>query len=156
MSKKINQSENNFILSVVKIKQLPLHCGPACMEMLLRFYGIKNVTQKKIGRDMNVVWGDGCLPSQVIRYLKKFKIFCRISRKKYALEYFEKSHQPIILGEASHFTILIGKKKNKYIIIDPCYGRCRLKSQDYFSQDINEYVIVIETMGVNYEKENKN
>ena len=146
----------DFVLNIKPIKQLPIHCGPACMEMLLRFYGIKNVTQKKIGRDINVLWREGCLPNQVIRYLKKFKIVCRISRRKYALDYFEKSRQPIILGESAHFTLLIGKKKDKYIIIDPCYGRCRIKNINYFLEDINEYVIVIESKGVNYEKESKN
>jgi len=148
--------ENNFILKISPVKQLPCHCGPSCIEMVLKFYKIKNIDQVKIGKEINVTFRSGCFPFQVIKYLKKYNIVCRKDGgRKRALSYFEKTRQPIILGEVDHFTLLIGKKDDKYIINDPYYGKQKIKSLDYF-QKINEYLIIIEALGVNYEKESKN
>jgi ABC-type bacteriocin/lantibiotic exporter with double-glycine peptidase domain len=146
--------ENNFILSIKPIKQLKCHCGPACIESLLKFYKINGISQVKIGQDMHVTFRDGCFPFQVIRYLKRHNIICRNDRsKKRALSYFEKTHQPIILGEVDHFTLLVGMKDDKLIVNDPYYGKQKVKNLSYLNK-VNEYMLIIEALGVNYEKKN--
>jgi len=146
--------ENDFLLPIKSIKQLPAYCGPACIEMVLKFYNIKNIDQKKIGKELGIIWREGCFPYQVIRFLKKYKIICVKDRsKKRPLEYFEKTKQPIILGEVDHFTLLVGKNKDRYIVIDPYYGKAVSKNYNYF-QKIKEYLIIVEVNGVKYEKNN--
>ena len=152
----MEQLSSNFILKIPPIKQRPCHCGPVCLVMVLNYYGIKNINQIKVGQDMHVTFRDGCFPFQVIKYLKRHNIICRNDRsKKRALSYFEKTHQPIILGEVDHFTLLVGKQDDKLIINDPYYGKQKVKNLSYLSK-VNEYILIIEALGVNYEKEIKN
>jgi ABC-type bacteriocin/lantibiotic exporter with double-glycine peptidase domain len=130
------------ILKVKPIKQKSLHCGPCCIEMVLKFYGFKNVTQITIGKDINIKVKRGCYPRDVIRYLKRFNIIAEKRRTLNTLEYL-KYKRPIIIGTQEHFMLLIGLKDKKYIIIDPSTGRKQKREYKFFKEEVKDYIIII-------------
>ena len=53
-------------LSVPKKKQLPLHCGPASLSMVLAYYGL-DIDQKELAERANLDPGDGVFPPNLIK-----------------------------------------------------------------------------------------
>jgi len=136
--------ENN-VLSIKGIKQLSLHCGPACIEMVLRYFGYNNIKQRRIGKDIKVNLKEGCYTIDIIRYLKRYNIITEFRKGKNVLKSLTITH-PIVICTRSHFMLLVGKENEKYIIINPASGNHIKKDIDFFKKEIVGYIIVREVI----------
>lgn len=131
----------NILLPITGIKQRPIHCGPACIEMILKFYGYVNVDQVIVGKDLRVKFSRGCYPYQVIKYLKRFNIIAEKSKKIEDIERISEGN-PIVLGQMDHFMLLIGREGNEYFYIDPATGRKNKDTLDYFKREMIDIIII--------------
>jgi len=129
-----------IILVIEPIKQRSMHCGPACIEMILKFYGFKYVDQGTIGRDIRVMPRKGCFPNDVIKYLRRYNIEAIKSKNLDDLKEIEKGH-PIVLGQKDHFMLLIGVEGEKLIYIDPYVGKKYKTSLSEFKETKDQTII---------------
>jgi len=130
-----------ILLPISGIKQKSMHCGPTCIEMVLKFYGYKNINQTQIGNDLKVVNRNGCYPSDVIRYLSRFNIVVVKTKRIKSISEIVKGY-PIILGQRDHFMLLIGYEDEKYIYVDPYTGRKNKASLEWFQREIVDLLII--------------
>ena len=133
----------NYVIPVTGIKQKRLHCGPCCIEMVLKYYGFKNVDQVTIGKDINVKIKRGCYPHDVIRYLKRYNITAEKRKTLGTLMYLEHK-RPIIIGTYDHFMLLVGVIDTKYIVLDPATGRKQKYDYKFFKEEVKDYIIIKE------------
>ena len=133
-----------MVLKIKSIKQIKYHCGPACIEMILKYYGINKFDQKEIGTKFKVKIIRGCYPYQVIKYLKRFGI---LAEKRGVWEGipFDNLKHPIIVGTKTHFLLFIGRnKKKKLVLIDPAIGKRIYRTMKYFYKEIKDYIVIKE------------
>jgi len=131
----------NILLSIAGIKQKTMHCGPACIEMILKFYGYTNILQEDIGKDLRVIDRKGCYPSDIIRYLRRFNIEVVKIKRLRDVEKIIKG-RPIILGQRNHFMLLIGKVGDKFIYIDPYTGRRNRATFEWIQREVVDLLII--------------
>ena len=131
----------DILLPIIGIKQKHMHCGPACVEMILKFYGYDNIDQNTIGRDLRIKIKRGCYPSDVIRYLKRFNIE---TEKVKNIELISKISEgrPIVLGQKDHFMLLIGIEGDQYLYIDPYTGRRNKDKLEFFKKDTVDLILI--------------
>jgi ABC-type bacteriocin/lantibiotic exporter with double-glycine peptidase domain len=120
------------ILPIKGIKQKSYFCGPACIEMILYYYGYK-VSQKEIGKILGTYRRRGTYTSQVIKYLSKYGIICKKVKELDIDKYLDKP-RPLIIGFPQHFVLLIGRVKNYLVVLDPAHGRRNIVKRDYLNQ----------------------
>ena len=131
-------------LKIKPIKQIKFHCGPACIEMVLKYYGINKPEQKEIGKRFRVRIIRGCYPYQVIRYLKRFGI---IAEKQGVWEGipFRNLKHPVIVGTKTHFLLFTGQnEKEKLVLIDPAKGKRIYRTMEYFYKEVKDYIVIKE------------
>ncbi len=134
---------SDFVLDIKGVKQKKLHCGPCCIEMVLRYYGYENIDQETIGKDINVKIKRGSYPRDVIAYLRRYDIIAEKKTALSTLKYLDK-RRPIIIGTSEHFMLLVGKEGDKYIILDPATGRKNKYTYDFFREEVKDYIVIKE------------
>jgi ABC-type bacteriocin/lantibiotic exporter with double-glycine peptidase domain len=134
----------DILLPIKPIKQIPLYCGPASLELVLNYYGFPYINQKIIGRDLRVRAHRGCYTQEVINYLKRYNIIAEKSNHIEDLKLI-KNGQPIFLGQEDHFMLCIGIKGDKYIFIDPEFGSIRQRKLEWFKENVKDLIIITKT-----------
>jgi ABC-type bacteriocin/lantibiotic exporter with double-glycine peptidase domain len=140
MSKDITK----IVLPIKGIKQKPLHCGPVCVCMILRYYGVRQ-TQDEIGRAIKIRRLGGSYPSQLMKYLEKYGVRTQKVRTLNFEKYFIHP-RPAIIGFKQHFCLLIGRINSHAVVIDPQTGRKSIVKKDYF-KNVKDYIKIT---GVTY------
>ena len=135
-----------ILLPIRGVKQKKFCCGPACIEMVLQYYGYK-VTQEQVRKEVGVWEQRGMFPHQVIKYLAKYGIISEKVKRIDVDKYLE-TPRPAIIGLKCHFSLLVGKLNGYLIIIDPAVGRKSIVKRDYLRK-VKDYIKII---GVEYEK----
>lgn len=132
-------------LKIKPIKQIRYHCYPACIEMILKYYGINKIDQKEIGKKFKAIKIlRGCYPSDVMKYLKRFGI---MSEKRGVWEGipFSNLKHPVIVGTMKHALLLIGKSKGgKMVLIDPAIGKRIYRTMKFFYYKVKDYIVIKE------------
>lgn len=128
-----------LLLPIKGVRQRKFCCGPACVEMVLQYYGYR-VTQEQVRKECRVWEQRGMFPHQVIDYLAKYGIIAKKVKKINVDKYLEKP-RPAIIGLKCHFTLLVGKLGNYLIIIDPASGRKSIVKRDYLRK-VKDYTII--------------
>lgn len=69
------------VLDVPKVKQLPNHCGPACLEMVLRYFGY-NTNQKQIAEYWvdNPIIKRGISFEEIIPYVEDYDFISTLDK----------------------------------------------------------------------------
>ncbi|MFH1332793.1 MAG: C39 family peptidase [archaeon] len=114
-------------LKVPYIKQWPYYCGPACLEMVLRYHGIEK-TQDEIGREISPVPYFGYTTSQLKEYAEKQGFQATLTKHSNITELIKNIDAEIptiilqwlnIEKKQPHFRVAIGHKENKITVRDP-------------------------------------
>ena len=133
--------DRDILLPIVGTKQRPMHCGPVCIELVLKFYGFENMDQAIIGKDLNVKGNRGCFPRDVIKYLKRYNITAEKSKAITDIEKISEG-RPIFLGQRDHFMLLIGREGDNFIYIDPATGRRNRDTLEWFKKEVVDLVLI--------------
>lgn len=143
-----------MILEINKIRQLRNHCGPCCVEIVLRFLGMENVTQKEIGEAVKLKENRGTLPHHLIKYMKGMGIIA-CKRINHNLDEYLLSKKPVIVGTRNHFMILFGKIEDKFLIYDPQSGKTNKKQLIFFKRNVRDYIVISEVKDMTRTKKTK-
>lgn len=132
------------MLGVEHIRQSTNYsCGPACMAMVMRFYG-RSITEQRLIRDMGCTPELGTSPIQIARYLRSR----RHSHKQQSrmslplLQAYMDREWPVIvayqawphrpsetdLGQTwdnGHYSVVVAIEKGKVCLVDPSSKRKR-------------------------------
>lgn len=127
-------------MGLIAIKQLALHCGPACIAMVLAFYG-QPIDQAGIGRELHVVERGGCSSQDIAQYLRTKGLKAEVTRDVTDLRPLQ------IIKTGSHFMLLTGKEENYYVLVEPLGGMFTKRDQRWFDAQVEE-VIRINQRGV--------
>src|SRR3989338_1876532 len=124
-------------LGVKLVKQIPGYCGPACLKMVLNFFGVdKNLNELgKMMKTREYKHPAGSTGESMVKVAKKFGLDGFVkdwSQLKDIREYVQHSKIPVILswfsGYESHFSVIV-KIDNEYIYhLDPEYDTLRKMS----------------------------
>lgn len=120
-------------MGLIAIKQLALHCGPACIAMVLAFYG-QPVDQAVIGKEFRVVERGGCSSQEIAQYLRNKGLQVEISKHVSDLRPLE------IIKTGKHFMLLTGKEGDYYILIEPLGGMFTKRDQQWFDTKVDEVI----------------
>ena len=132
----------NYLLPIKPIKQKTLlHCGPACLQLILNYYGFSNINQSIIGRDLKVRQRRGCYDQDIINYLKRYNIESIKSKHIEDLEKINRGY-PIILSQEDHVMLCVGVEGDKYVFIDTEFGSVRKRKLDWFKKNVIDLLIV--------------
>ena len=120
-----------MILNIKTIKQLKDYCGPACVEMVLRFYGKRGgkYSQEAIGNRYSIDYEGGTTITMILEMLDHYRIKSLVIRgkrkanPKKICKYLDKYKCPIIIYTYTHYLVATGYTKNAIYIIDPFNGK---------------------------------
>lgn len=130
---------NKILLNIKGVKQKTNCCGPACLSMILSFYGY-NVKQSQIKKECQVGRQRGMYTRQAIAYLKNHGISCSMEKKVDIDKYFRKP-RPLLLGFEHHFVLMVGLINGHIIVIDPATGRKSIVGRDYLN-NVKDYTVI--------------
>jgi|GEM_PF-5964480 len=132
--------QGKVVLPIKGVRQKKYCCGPACIEMVLWYYGYK-VSQDQIKKEARVGSQRGMFPSQVLKYLEKYGVICSKVKTMDVDKYLEKP-RPLILGLENHYVLLIGHINKHLILIDPSTGRKSIVARSYL-KDVKDYTKIL-------------
>lgn len=121
------------MLAVSALKQFALHCGPACIAMVLAFYG-QPADQAVIGRELHVIERGGCSSQDIARYLQTKGLRAEVGRDVSDLRPLE------IIKTGKHFMLLTGKEGNYYVLVEPLGGMFTKRDQQWFDTKVDEVI----------------
>ncbi len=113
-----------FVLQMENVE-----CGAACLAMILRYFGKKDISLEQLRADCNVS-RDGVTAKGIKNAAKKngleFKAF------KADTESVKKVSLPAIIHwNMEHFVVLCGFDKNCYYINDPAFGKYKVSCNEF-------------------------
>jgi ABC-type bacteriocin/lantibiotic exporter with double-glycine peptidase domain len=146
------------MLKVKPFKQSKGYCGPASLKMVLTYYKI-NKSEKELAKLTKTSRIKGCKEENMIKLAKKLglKGYFRQNSSIRALKLLIKNKIPIIVDwyspeEEGHYSVVIGFKGSKIIIVDPHFGKIKKHNIGWFEERwfdivnkkrINKEIIVI-------------
>ncbi len=103
-------------------------CGPACLAMILNYYGYMiSVTESAKACES---YGVGISTRNIINASKEFGLDAKLYSVE--LNHLEKMHYPMIIHwEFNHFVVLEKIEDDKAIIIDPAFGRRTVPFEEF-------------------------
>ncbi len=120
------------MLNIKPFKQAHAHCGPACLKMVLDYYGIKKTESEisKICKTNN----EGTLGENIVKAAQKFGLKAIIkdnSSPQDIRNFVLKKKIPVIFHWFSeyvdHYSIIVDIDSENYYYIDPDFGELRAK-----------------------------
>lgn len=131
----------NHLKKVPYIEQMrQTECGLCCVAMILQYYksfdGIRKIRKSlDVGRD-------GLKLSLLSDYLKSRGMETRVF--KAPAEFLENFHFPaVVFWNQEHFVVLEKMKKGVVTIVDPAYGRSRMKLEE-FKEHYSDIIMTVE------------
>ena len=119
------------MLDIKPFRQKPSFCGPACLKMVLRYYGTDK-TEKELGKLTKCTFDKGTPGINILKAAHKlgFDGFIKDNATiKKLREYVEKKKIPVIVDWFSvsegHYSVVIGIDKENIYIQDPEFGSMR-------------------------------
>jgi len=138
-----------MLLKVKPIKQLLNHCGPCCVKMILKKYGIK-ITQKELGIICNMT-DTGVAPTAIVRCFKKYGIYASYKHypgiRKSVEDYLEEYKNPIIIGTEEHYLLIVGYTEKMFYVIDPADGKQSLMEKEVVHALMKDMIIIKRKIG---------
>jgi ABC-type bacteriocin/lantibiotic exporter with double-glycine peptidase domain len=128
-------SFNNLSIKLNPFTQTPGFCGPACLKMILEYYGIF-VSEEEIAKISFASKENGTSLNGIVKAAKHFgfKVFLKDESSLDDLKYFIIRQIPIIVDwfceDDGHYSIVTGINDNKILFIDPGFQEDSLKERE--------------------------
>lgn len=123
-------------------KQTPSFCGPACLQMIFRYYGI-HATQKVIGKAAGTTLSRGTGKNGLFKAAKHFG-FTIEQHNNVSINQLRKWNQqkiPVMLDyykvdeePDTHYSVLLDITKSEIVLIDPEDARIHRLMINYFER----------------------
>jgi len=127
-------------IKIKPIKQSRGYCGPACLKMILDYYGIK-LSQNKIAKLTKTSRIYGCREKNIVKLAKKlgFKAIVKANSNINELRKLTNKGIPVIAAwtspeEGSHYSVISGFQGRKILIADSHFGRILKKDMKWFEE----------------------
>lgn len=125
------------LLQIKSFRQSPGMCGPACLKMVLEYYGIK-MTEKKLAKLCGATVSHGVEAEPMLAAAKKLglKGFVKDHATISELRKFLKKEIPVIVDWFSindgHYSVVIGVGREYIYLEDPELGKLNKIKIDIF------------------------
>lgn len=115
-------------------------CGPACLKMVLDYYGVQ-VSEEELAKEMNHTYEYGCTNEDIVNTARNYGFIC--SSSVYTgfkdIEWAIENNIPVIVDWFSgdipdgHSSIIIGIDDENIYLQDPLYEEPRtIKKEDFY------------------------
>jgi ABC-type bacteriocin/lantibiotic exporter with double-glycine peptidase domain len=128
------------MLKLKPYKQSRGYCGPACLKIVLGYYGIIK-SEKELAKMTKTSCAKGCEEKNIVSAAKKlgFKAYVKQKSSIAELRRLVKKGIPVIVDwfspeEAGHYSVVVGFEKDKIILADPHFGRIKKHKTDWFAE----------------------
>lgn len=120
-------------------------CGPACVRMVLDYYGIDD-TENNVANACNWSYESGCDNEGMVRALGKYGVGAKLVKASIAdLRYWVKHHIPVIVDffdigwqlsdlPNGHSAVLVDIDREKVYLCDPAVSEIRAIGVDEFAR----------------------
>ncbi len=128
------------MIKLKPFKQSKGYCGPACLKMVMGYYGIQKSEDywAKLTKSSRT---KGCDEENIIKAAKKlnFKGYVKQNSSIKELRELVKKGIPIIVDwfspeEAGHYSVVVGFEGNKILIADPHFGKIMKHDVNWFEE----------------------
>lgn len=122
---------------IIPIKQLVLHCGPACIAMVLSVCG-HPVDQVVIGKDLQVMNRKGCSSQDIVQYLRAYGLEADVSTDSSEIKPLQ------IVRTDRHFMLVAGREGDDYVLVEPLGGKFTKRDEAWFKEKVDEVIRIEE------------
>ncbi|MBW2996858.1 C39 family peptidase [Candidatus Woesearchaeota archaeon] len=127
------------MLKLKPYKQSRGYCGPACLKMVLGYYGVVK-SERTLAKMTKTSRTKGCEEKNIVAAAKKlgFKAYVKQKSSIAELRRLVRKGIPVIVDwfspeEAGHYSVVVGFEKDNIILADPHFGRIKKHKIDWFS-----------------------
>lgn len=130
----------NALLNVPFVRQKKDWCGPACLKMVLQYYGVKK-SQAVLARACKTSRVTGTRAKDIIRVANRFGLQGMIrdyTSWKELTKWVEKRKVPVIVNwfsvDEGHYSVAVHVTPNRIVLHDPEHGPLRAFTRTHFFQ----------------------
>lgn len=116
------------LLPIPAIKQSPSHCGPACLQMILAYYG-KKVSERTLGKAAGTTLEHGTPPERLVAAAEAYGL-AGTWKKRGTIEEIRalvEKGVPVIVNwfatDEGHYSVVVGVSDTHVTLNDPETGR---------------------------------
>lgn len=128
------------MITLTPFKQSPGYCGPACLKMILSFYGIKK-SEDELAELTKTTRDKGCSEKEIVKAAEKFglKGFIKQNSTIKELKELNKKGTPVIVDwfspeEEGHYSVVVDINDKKIKIADPRFGEIKEHDIKWFEE----------------------
>lgn len=119
------------MIPIKPIRQKPSHCGPACLEMVLSYYG-KKITQQQIAKHAGTTHAQGTPPHSLVKEAQRHGCIANYIQEGTHAQlhrWVMRERIPVIVDwfsvDDGHYSVCVHLTKKNIWLADPEYGKIR-------------------------------